>query len=206
MSSARTFNLADLLGLVVETVPPDREALVCGVRRVTYHEFYERAQKLALWLHNEGIAAGDTIGIHAYSSIEFMEATFAAYMLKAIPVNVNYRYTADEARYVYDNAQLKGLVFNTAVEDFVADALQPNHTLKVLLRIGEPGKRLADAVAFEDAVTAGSGSLEGIARSDDDLFIQYTGGTRLSSMRRLPAAVAFVNPVPLNVPKSWRIA
>jgi acyl-CoA synthetase (AMP-forming)/AMP-acid ligase II len=177
MSSARTFNLADLLGTVVDVVPPDREALVCGARRVTYREFYKRAQSLALWLRNQGIAAGDTIGIHAYSSIEFMEATFAAYMLKAIPVNVNYRYTADEARYVYDNAQLQGLVFSSAVEDCVADALPPKHGLKVLLRIGEAGKRLTGATAFEDAVTAGAGSLDDIALSDDDLFIQYTGGT-----------------------------
>ncbi|MBK9664489.1 MAG: AMP-binding protein [Gammaproteobacteria bacterium] len=177
MSSIRTFNLADLLGVVVETVPRGREALVCGSRRVSYQEFYERAKQLALWLRSQGIAAGDTLGIHAYSSIEFMEATFAAYMIKSIPVNVNYRYTASEACYIYDNAQLKGLVYNSELEDCVADALLPSHKLKVLLRIGEPGNRLTHAVAFEDAVAAGTGSLEDIEVCDDDLFMQYTGGT-----------------------------
>ena len=63
MSSIRTFNLADLLGVVVETVPRGREALVCGSRRVSYQEFYERAKQLALWLRSQGIAAGDTLGV-----------------------------------------------------------------------------------------------------------------------------------------------
>ncbi len=176
MGNARTFNLADLLRSVVSTVPPDREALICGARRVTYPEFYARAHRLALWLRSQGIGHNDTLGIHAYSSIEFMEATFAAYLLRAIPVNVNYRYTASEARYVYDNAQLKGLIFTADIEPCVAEAL-PDRKLNVLLRIGESADPLLDAMAFEDAVASGTGSLDDIEPSDDDLFMQYTGGT-----------------------------
>ncbi len=42
MTRPKTFHLADLLSIVVEAVPSDREALVCGVRRVTYRQFFER--------------------------------------------------------------------------------------------------------------------------------------------------------------------
>lgn len=179
MTRAKTFNLAGLLRIAVDTVPEDREALVCAGRRVTFRQFYEQTQKLASWLRSQGIEAGDTIGIHAYNSIEFVEATFAAYMLKAIPVNVNYRYTVDEARYIYDNARLKGLVYCAAVEDCVAEAIDGVPPLKVLLRIdgGVGAGGIPHAVPFEHAVATGSGSLDDIELSDDDLVILYTGGT-----------------------------
>src|SRR5207245_847507 len=40
------FNLADLFERVADTVP-DREAVVCGERRLTYRELDERATRLA---------------------------------------------------------------------------------------------------------------------------------------------------------------
>ncbi len=177
MTRAKTFNLAGLLRIAVDTVPEDREALVCAGRRVTYRQFYERTQKLAGWLRTQGIGAGDTIGVHAYSSIEFVEANFAAYMLKAIPINVNYRYTVDETRYIYDNAKLKGLVYCAPLEDCVVEAIDVVLDLKVLLRIGEGASAIARATPYEAAVAAGSGFLDDIERGDDDLVILYTGGT-----------------------------
>ena len=54
-SRKRTYNLSDLFQIVVETVP-DKEALVCGERRLTYRQIEDRATKLALWLLSKGIA------------------------------------------------------------------------------------------------------------------------------------------------------
>ena len=177
MTRAKTFNLADLLRIAVDTVPEDREALVCAGRRVTFRQLYERTRKLAGWLRGQGIGAGDVVGIHAYSSIEFVEATFAAYMLKAIPININYRYTVDEARYIYGDAQLKGLVYCAPVEDCVAEAIDAAPGLEVLLRIGGGAGGISRAVPFEHAVATGGGSVEDIELGDDDLVILYTGGT-----------------------------
>lgn len=177
MSGAKSFNLADLFSITVATVPADREALVCGARRVTYRELHERARKLALWLRARGIGAGDTVGIHAYNCVEFMEATFAAYMLKAAPVTVNYRYTAEEARYIYDDAQLKALIYGAAVEPAVAGALAADHGLCALAQIGSGEPALAGAVSYESALAQASGTLDDIVLSDDDVTLLYTGGT-----------------------------
>ncbi len=177
MNRAKSFNLADLFGITVATVPADREALVCGARRVTYRELHERARKLALWLRARGIGAGDTVGIHAYNCVEFMEATFAAYMLRAAPVTVNYRYTAEEARYIYADAQLKALVYGAAVEATVAGALDAAHGLRALARIGSGAPVLAGAVDYEHALAQASGTLDDIERTDDDITVLYTGGT-----------------------------
>src|SRR5687767_5293756 len=85
------FNLADLWEKVVDTVP-EREALLCADRRLTYEEVDQRANQLAHALAARGVGAGDHIALYLYNGTEYLEAMFAAYKLRAVPVNVNYRY------------------------------------------------------------------------------------------------------------------
>jgi 3-oxocholest-4-en-26-oate---CoA ligase len=96
------FNLADLFEGVVDAVP-DREALVLGrdghgERRLTYGELEGRTNRLATLLADHGIGAGDHVGLHLYNGIEYVEGMLALFKLRATPVNVNYRYVADELR------------------------------------------------------------------------------------------------------------
>ncbi|SMB22529.1 Long-chain-fatty-acid--CoA ligase [Sterolibacterium denitrificans] len=178
-SRQRTYNLSDLFRIVVET-KPDAEALVCGARRLSFRQLEERATRLALWLRGRGIGAGDTIGIHAYSCAEYVEICLAAFKLKALPANVNYRYTAEEARYIYDNAQLKALIYSVELEDVVRDALPAAPGITAIARLhaaegqasGIPG-----AVEYETALAGATGSLDDIELSDDDQILLYTGGT-----------------------------
>src|SRR5437763_8306898 len=102
-------NLADIFGVVVDTVP-DREALVCGDRRLTYAELDERATRLAHALDTHlGIRPGHHVGLQLYDSAEHVEAMLACYKARAVPVNVNWRYVADELRQVLDDADAKAL-------------------------------------------------------------------------------------------------
>lgn len=179
MSRQRTYNLSDLFQIVVETKPDD-EALVCGERRLSYRQLEERASKLALWLRSKGIGTGDTVGIHAFNCTEYVEICLAAFKLRAIPVNVNYRYTADEARYIYDNAQLKALIYSAELENVVKDSLSAAPEIKAIARIRDDAKApagIANTVDYEDALASASGSLDDIQLSDDDQILLYTGGT-----------------------------
>jgi len=179
MSKQRTYNLADLFQIVVDTKPDD-EALVCGERRLTFRQVEEHATKLALWLRSQGIGAGDTIGIHAVNCIEYVEICLAAFKLKALPANVNFRYTVDEARYIYDNAQFKAVFYSAELEEVVKGALSAAPDVKAVVRMRDAATSapaIAGAVDYNDALAAGSGSLADIQLSDDDQILLYTGGT-----------------------------
>src|SRR5438105_15087176 len=68
------FNIADLFECVATTVP-DREAVVCGDRRLTYAELGDRATGLAHALQAErGIEAGAHVGLPLADSAEPLEA------------------------------------------------------------------------------------------------------------------------------------
>ena len=102
------FNLADLFESVVDAVP-EREALVCGDRRLTYEQLDERATRLAHHLSSVGVEPGDHIGLYMYNGTEYVESMIACFKIRAIPINVNYRYVENELRYLLDDADLKGL-------------------------------------------------------------------------------------------------
>src|SRR5687768_2541171 len=100
-----TFNLADLWEAVADQVP-ERVAVVTPERRLTYGELEARANQLAAWLAAQGVGAGDHVGLHLYNGTEYLEGMLAAYKLRAVPVNVNYRYVEEELRYLFADADL----------------------------------------------------------------------------------------------------
>ena len=104
------FNLADLFENAVDHFP-DREYLVAEGKRRTYAEMEERANRLAHHLAAHGVGPGDHVGIYAYNSVEWVETLWAVFKIRAVWVNINYRYVEDELAYLFDNADLKALVY-----------------------------------------------------------------------------------------------
>ena len=173
------FNLADMLEDVVDAVP-DREALYAEGRRLTFREFDQRANRLAHHFAARGIGLGDHVGCHMMNGTEYLETMVALFKIRAVPVNVNFRYVEEELRYLYDDADLVAVVFDTEFADRVASVLPKVDSVKHLLAVGPTeGYALPEgAELYEDALAAQSDGREGFPkRSGDDLFIIYTGGT-----------------------------
>ena len=161
---ARTFNLADLFELVADAIP-EREALTCGSRRLSYRELDERATRLADALETElGVGPGDHIGLDLYNCCEYVEASFACFKLRAVPINVNYRYVAAELETLFANADLVGVVCDERTEGDVRAAAGD----RWIVQTGE---------AYEQLVAGGSASRSFPERSGDDHYVLYTGGT-----------------------------
>ncbi len=49
----------------------------------------------------------DHVGIYMYSRPEYLETMVAAFKVRAVPINVNYRYVGEELAYLFDNAELR---------------------------------------------------------------------------------------------------
>jgi len=103
------FNLADLFEIVVDTVP-DREAIVAGDRRLTYRDLDARVNRLAHHLAANGVGAGDHVALYLYNGSEYLEGMLAAFKLRAVPINVNYRYVEEELRYLLDDSDAVAVV------------------------------------------------------------------------------------------------
>ena len=176
------FNLADLFDSVVDTVP-DREALVCGDRRLTYRELDESVNRVAHGLGSLGIGVGDHVGCYLHNSIEHILVMFACYKLRAVPVNVNYRYVADELGLILQDADLVALCFDRSLGAEVAASARPD-CLRWLLEVDDAsdlaqssGVQIPGAQPFEALLGSASSVRDFPARSGDDHYVLYTGGT-----------------------------
>ena len=172
------FNLADMLESVVD-VHPDREALVVGEDRLTYGEFDARANQLAHHLLSIGVAPGNHVGVQLYNGVEYLQTALACLKIRAVPVNVNYRYVDHELAHLYDDADLVAVVVDVEFLERASTVASKLDRIKQLIVVGELGNaRLeANAIAFGDAVRPQPCNRDFEARSADDLYIIYTGGT-----------------------------
>jgi len=173
------FNIADMIEYAVDAVP-DRVMLIDPDRRLTYRELDERANRLAHHLAAAGVGPGAHVGVYAYNRVEFIETMFAALKLRAVPVNINYRYVESELAYIFDNADLAALVLERQFAPKVAVARKETDPLRhfVVLEDGAGDDTAElDAVAYEDALAAESPERDFAQRSDDDHYVIYTGGT-----------------------------
>ncbi len=173
------FNLADLFECVAARVP-DREVVVWRDTRLTYRQLDRRANRLAHGLEGLGLGAGDHVGLLTYSRPEYLEAMVATYKIRAVPINVNYRYVAEELAYLFDDAELRALVVEACFAPVVAAILGRLPRLVHVLVVedgAQQGTALPDALDYEAFLTANSPSAGFGPRSSDDLYIAYTGGT-----------------------------
>src|SRR5580698_10179215 len=146
------YNLADIFESLVDVIG-DREALVCGERRLTYTELEDRANRLAHHFLSIGIRPGDHIGVQSYNCTEYVETMIACFKVRAVPVNVNYRYVEDELLYLFLDADLVALVHDTEFTPRI-NAVRPNAPLlREFVSIGA-GETPEGAVRFDDVIAA----------------------------------------------------
>ena len=169
-----SFNIADLFELTVDTIP-ERMAIVCGDRRLTFADLDARANRFASFLRSRGIGQGSHVGFHLFNGTEFVEGMLACLKLRAVPINLNYRYTAAELSYLVDNADLVGIVTQRELLP-VATGAGAVDTL-VALEDGSGCAVPEGCFDYDTALAAGSPERDFGPRSGDDLYIIYTGGT-----------------------------
>jgi len=173
------FNLADLFEAVADAVP-DREALVCGDRRLTYRELDQRANRLAHYLSEQGVGPGDHVGLYLYNSTEYIEASLAAYKLRAAAINVNYRYVEEELAYLFDNADLVALVHHREFAPRIAAVRSATPKLRTFVAVDDGSEADCSplgAADYEETLAKSSSERGFPARSADDRYVLYTGGT-----------------------------
>jgi len=172
------FNLADLFESVVDTVPAAL-ALVAGERRLCYADLEARSNRLAHVLAAAGVGPGDFVGLQLANSHEYLEGMLACFKLRAVPINVSFRYVESELRYLYRDAGLVGLIFPRSLAPVVGAAAEAMAERRVMLEVDDTGtaERLSGAADYEDALAAYPDARDFGPRSADDLYCVYTGGT-----------------------------
>src|SRR4051812_12833007 len=161
------YNIADLFEHAVDAFP-ERVAVACGDRELTYAQLEDRANRLAHHLAQQGVGHAAHVGVYARNSIEAVITLLAIYKLRAVAVNINYRYVENELRYLFRDADLIALVHDGEFTDRVATVLPDVPAVRGVTVIDDEFDALLDMAPADRDFPA---------RSSDDLYILYTGGT-----------------------------
>tara|TARA_R110001606_G_scaffold257912_4_gene405722 strand:+ start:1855 stop:3495 length:1641 start_codon:yes stop_codon:yes gene_type:complete len=171
-----TWQMADIWENIAQAIP-DKPAIVDGDKRYSWSEYENRAARVAQIFSDHGLEPGAKLSIYSYNSAEYMETQFGAFKARICPVNVNYRYLEAELTHVINNSDSEALVFQAQFAPRVAAIRDQLEKVKLFLEIDDgSGQHLEGATSYEEALQS-TEPMPVIERSDDDLYMLYTGGT-----------------------------
>jgi acyl-CoA synthetase (AMP-forming)/AMP-acid ligase II len=186
-----TFTVPGVAKAVAAAIP-DRELIIHGDRRYTYAQVIDRSNRLAAYLHSQGLGchterdalAGhevgqDLLGLYAYNGNEFVEALLGSFQARVAPFNVNFRYVKSELQYLLADSGATALLYHAAFSPRVAEILPDLPQLRVLIQIADASGNdlLNGAIDYEAALASVSPEPPPVQHSADDLYVLYTGGT-----------------------------
>ena len=173
---------------------PDRPCLVHRDRSFTWDQVRDRTRRLARVLLDAGLgerrsvddpwASGqDHVALYLHNGPEYLESMLGAWKAGCAPFNVNYRYVAEELRYLLEDSGARAVVVHAVFAPTLAEVLPtlsspPELVLQVDDGSGEA--LLPGALDYEAALAAADPTLpDEVVRawSGDDLYLCYTGGT-----------------------------
>jgi O-succinylbenzoate-CoA ligase len=178
------------IGLVLKKrahLDPNHEAVydVATERRFTHREANTRCNQTANTLTQQGVCAGDRVGLLLMNSMEFYESFFAIAKIGAVCVPLNWRLVPDELEFILNDSGVSALLFGEEFLDAVTDLVarprlrgegEGASHIRTLLQVGGE----AAAFALDYTATCGAASSEEPeigAYGDDNLYIMYTSGT-----------------------------
>ncbi|MCX2962947.1 acyl-CoA synthetase [Gordonia sp. NPDC062954] len=176
------YTIADLIEHAVDLMP-ERIALESGDRTRTYADLEARSNALAHKLRELGVQPGDRVGLYSRNTIEAVESMVAIFKARAVMVNVNYRYVEAELEHIFTDSGMKVLIHERQFCERVCNTLPncPSIEHRIAIDDGSDASLSCsgyeDTIPYDDAIAESSTERDFEKRTNDDLYMLYTGGT-----------------------------
>jgi len=184
-------NLAVIQELIAGHIPY-REALAWRDRTFTYADLTARTRRLGRALLRLGLgcrrerrelepweSGHDHVAVYCHNGNEWIEAMYGAWKARAAFVNVNYRYVADELRYVLETSASRAIIYHATFAPLLAAVRRELPGLRHFVQVRDDSGHalLPGAVDYEEWLAAERPDPIDLPYSADDLYVLFTGGT-----------------------------
>ncbi len=129
---------------------PDKVALICGERRLTYREIETASRRLSATLRRCGVGRGDRVAIFLDNDVEAVVALFGALMSDAVFVMINPATKPDKLAFLLNDCRAAALI--THVRFNTHDIETQTTSLRCVILVGTERNLSAQQVRWEEAV------------------------------------------------------
>jgi acyl-CoA synthetase (AMP-forming)/AMP-acid ligase II len=160
---------------------PEACAIKQGDRSLSWSEFDRRADSLAAYLLASGLGRHAKVAVYAANCPEYLVGYYAAFKAGLAPYNLNYRYGAEEALYLFDNGDAEAVLFEAEYAPLIDSVRARAGKVKKWIAVAHGGAPIPPWAEDYDAIVASTPAERPTrapwGRSEDDLLILFTGGT-----------------------------
>ncbi|MGI9326919.1 MAG: AMP-binding protein [Pseudomonadales bacterium] len=157
---------------------PDRPAVICDDVKLSWQQYEQRAARIAAALQEAGLGAGSKVGLYLHNSSQYLESQFAVFKIDGCPINVNYRYKADELVYLLENSDAEALVFQSSYAMRIWEIKDRLPNIKLFLQVDDGSAEvLLDFATAYESVQRDFEPLPPIEHDPEGVYMLYTGGT-----------------------------
>ena len=158
---------------------PDRTAVVCENRRLTYAELDAMSDRLANAFQKNGIVEGDRILFYLLNGIEQVVGIFATLKANAVFVGVDSGNTYETLRYIATDCGAAGMVTYAQRAATATNLLGDVPSLKLAILAGTTPEVLPDRLlSFEEILASCPAEAPCQRRIEGDLaYLIYTSGS-----------------------------
>ena len=135
----------------IADIVPENDALICGDEVVSWKDYDLNSSKIATALLNAGLSANSKAGLYLNNSNEYLIAQNAIFKIGGVPINVNYRYMAEELIYLLDNSDSEAVFYHACYSGRIKEIANSLPNIKAWIEIPDGTKsEFHDSLVFTE--------------------------------------------------------
>ena len=121
----------------IADIVPENDALICGDEVVSWKDYDLNSSKIATALLNAGLSANSKAGLYLNNSNEYLIAQNAIFKIGGVPINVNYRYMAEELIYLLDNSDSEAVFYHACYSSRIKQIAPSLPNIKAWIEVAD---------------------------------------------------------------------
>ena len=156
---------------------PDQTAIVCGDKRFTYKEYFERANRLGNALLSLGIQRGDRVAFLGYNCHCLLEAYYGVVQIGAVLMPMNIRLGSEDFLFMLNHAEAKAIIVQNDFLPFIDEIRDRLETTEIF--ISAAPQKVDGYLNYEVVLSEASPEyyIDSEMQENDVAEIFYTSGT-----------------------------
>ena len=162
---------------MISDIIPENDALISGTEVVSWKDYDLMSSKIATALTQAGLSANSKAGLYLNNSNEYLIAQNAIFKIGGVPINVNYRYVAEELIYLLDNSDSEAVFYHACYSSRIEEISRSLPNVKAWIEIPDgTDSNFTGALKYDELLDKCE-PMERIHRDPNTIYMLYTGGT-----------------------------